>query len=59
MSERLVGALHDDDLMPIGNHAGKRLGDVPDSYWRWFVDQPWSEEKYPALFDYGMVVVDD
>lgn len=50
--------LHDDDKMPFGKHAGKRLGEVPDQYWRWFLSEPWCEE-YPALVEYANHCVDD
>jgi len=51
------GRLTDDDPMPIGKHKGKRLGDVPDSYWAWFLDQDWCD-KYPKLVEYANTGVD-
>ena len=53
MSERSI--LHDDDRMPFGKWKGIRLGEVPDSYWRWFLQQYWSSE-YPELLEYAKVV---
>lgn len=58
MSEYNPNALSDDDRMPIGKHRSKRLGEVPDWYWRWFLDQPWCDE-YPALVEYANHVVED
>lgn len=51
-------ALHDDDKMPFGKHKGQRLGDVPDSYWRWFLQQDWAEQ-YPDLLEYAKLVEDE
>lgn len=51
-------ALHDDTPMPFGKHKGKRLGDVPDHYWRWFLGQDWCDE-YPDLVEYANVICDE
>jgi len=45
-------------IMPFGMHKGERLGQVPDSYWRWFLDQDWCD-TYPDLVTYANEVVDD
>lgn len=45
---------HDGDIMEWGTHSGKQLGDIPDSYWKWFLAQPWSV-KYPDLVEYAKV----
>lgn len=50
--------LHDDDLMPFGKHKGQKLGSVPDSYWRWFLDQDWCDQ-YPDLVQYANLVNDE
>lgn len=50
MSERTT--LHDDSPMPFGKHKGMRLGDIPDSYWMWFLDQTWSSQ-WPDLVSYA------
>ena len=47
--------LHDDDLMPFGKWHGQRLGDVPDHYWKWFVQQDWADQ-YPELLEYAKLV---
>jgi len=46
--------------MPIGKYkdAGATLGEVPDSYWRWFLQQEWANE-YPDLVDYALIVEDE
>lgn len=48
----------DDDKMPFGKHKGERLGDVPDSYWRWFLGQQFCD-NYPDLVQYANLVDDD
>ena len=51
--------LHDDSPMPIGKFKGKRLADVPEWWWSWFMVQSWCD-KYPDLVQYGnYVLVDD
>jgi uncharacterized protein (DUF3820 family) len=50
--------LHDDSPMPFGKHKGQRLGEVPDSYWRWFLRQEWCDE-HPQLVDYANLVDDE
>lgn len=47
--------LHDESIMPFGKHKGKKLGEVPDSYWLWFLQQEWSS-KYPELVEYAQAV---
>ncbi len=37
---------------------GTRLGEVPDHYWRWFLQQEWSS-KYPDLVAYAQYVEDE
>lgn len=49
--------LSDDDKMPFGKWKGTRLGEVPDHYWRWFLDQEWCVE-WPDLVDYGNLIDD-
>ena len=50
--------LNDDDVMPFGKHKNERLGDVPDSYWRWFLNQPFAVE-YPDLLAYAQLIEDE
>lgn len=50
--------LSDDDLMPFGKHKGQRLGQVPDSYWRWFLQQDWCNE-HPRLVEYANLIEED
>lgn len=58
MSQYDPNALTDESLMPIGIHKGKRLGDIPDDYWEWFLKQDWCD-KYPAIVQYANNVSDD
>lgn len=50
--------LHDDDKMPFGKHKGERLGEVPDSYWLWFLKQDWCDQ-WPDLVEYAKLVEED
>ena len=56
MSERTT--LHDEDVMPWGKWAGTPLGNVPDHYWRWFLDQAWCDQ-WPKLVEYANHCVED
>lgn len=58
MPEYNPNVLTDDDTMPWGMHHGKRLGEVPDSYWRWFLDQDWCDD-YPAMVEYANLCVEE
>ena len=49
---------HDDDRMPFGKYKGQRLGDVPDSYWRWFLSQDWCDE-WPDLVEYANLIEEE
>lgn len=52
--------VNDDHLMPFGKHKqeGKTLGQVPDSYWKWFERQDWAHE-WPNLLEYAQLLVED
>ncbi len=50
--------LHDNDKMPFGKYKGQPLGEVPDSYWRWFTGQDFCDE-YPDLVEYANLIVDE
>lgn len=50
--------LNDDDRMPFGKHKGKRLGEVPDCYWFWFLDQEWAKD-HPDLLAYAKLVEEE
>jgi len=51
--------LHDECKMPVrGSYFGEPLGDIPDSYWRWFLRQPWCEQ-YPDLVQYAKLIEDE
>lgn len=43
---------HDKSKMTFGIHKGKNLGEIPDSYWVWFVEQPWAQQ-HPDLVAYA------
>ena len=47
--------LSDDDRMPFGKYKGQRLGEVPDSYWRWFLSQDWCDQ-WPSLVEYANLI---
>lgn len=49
--------LHDDSKMPFGKYKDKPLGDVPDSYWKWFLGQDFCDE-YPKLVEYANLIFD-
>lgn len=53
--------LHDEQPMPFGKYKGQRLGDVPDSYWRWFLRQDWSgrDPDLHDLLEYALLVEED
>jgi len=50
--------LHDDSRMPFGKWRLERLGNVPDYYWRWFLQQDWCDE-WPELVEYANGVSDE
>ena len=50
--------LHDGDPMPFGKHRDKPIGEVPDSYWTWFLGQDWCDQ-YPDLVEYANLIVED
>ena len=50
-----VVRLTDDDWMPFGKHRYELLRDVPDSYFRWFLEQDWCDE-WPSLVEYANVM---
>ncbi len=43
--------LDEDDPMPWGKYEGERLGDVPDSYLTWLIQQDWIGD-HPRLKRY-------
>lgn len=53
-----VTKLNDNDIMPFGKHKGKNLGTIPDSYWNWFLEQPWAKD-YKDLLQYAQLVEKD
>lgn len=53
-----VSKLDDDSPMPFGTHKGKRLGDVPDHYFRWFLGQDWCDQ-WPDLVSYANHVIEE
>lgn len=53
-----VGKLDDSVVMPWGKYKGRTLGEVPDSYWTWFLSQDWCDE-WPDLVEYANHVLDE
>ena len=49
--------LHDDSPMPFGKWKGTRLGEVPDAYFRWFLQQDWCDQ-HPDLVEYANVIME-
>ena len=41
----------DDSPMPFGKYKGTPLRNMPDNYWRWFIEQEWAEYQ-PELLAY-------
>jgi len=41
--------------MEFGKYKGQRLGQVPDSYWRWFRNQEWAA-SWPEYLAYAETV---
>lgn len=46
---------NEDTIMVFGKHKGKRLGDIPSWWFRWFVQQDWAD-KWPGLKKYAEMV---
>ncbi len=44
--------------MYFGKWKGTRLGEVPDSYWRWFLGQEWCDD-WPELVEYANVCIEE
>lgn len=53
-----VHKLDDDSIMPFGKHKGQRLGEVPDHYWRWFLQQEWCDQ-HQDLVEYANTIVEE
>ena len=50
--------MDDNSKMPFGKYKGTRLGDMPDWYWKWFLDQEWCD-KWPDLAEYARLTEED
>ena len=52
--------LNDESVLPFqkSKYAGKRLGAIPASYWRWFLSTDWCD-KWPELVEYANIAVED
>jgi hypothetical protein len=51
--------LTDDDRMTWSRqYKGQRLGEVPDHFWRWFLQQDWCDD-YPDYVEYANLCVED
>jgi len=44
--------MDDNSLMSFGKHRGKKLKNVPASYFLWLYEQEWADEQYHELLDY-------
>lgn len=40
------------DKMPFGKYKGVEMSKVPTGYRDWFVEQDWTEEKFPDIYEY-------
>lgn len=49
--------LTDNDLMPYGQHRGKKLANVPSDYLLWAYDQPWCKGALRAYIQDNMDVL--
>jgi hypothetical protein len=49
--------LNDNCLMEFGKHKGKKLAEIPDHYFKWFLKQDWCDQ-WPELVEYANVVID-
>lgn len=47
-----VNEYDDDSIMPFGKHRGEKLGDIPDSYFIWLLNEDWVAEKFPSIWKY-------
>ena len=52
-----VSKMNDDSIMMFGTHTGKRLGDMPDHWFKWFLSQKWCD-NYPDLVEYANKVIE-
>lgn len=48
---------HDDSIMYFGKHKGEKLGEIPDSYFRWLLNQEWFSE-HGLLKEYAETIED-
>jgi len=44
--------LKDTSPMTFGEHSGKPMSEVPDSYLTWLYEQDWLKAKYPDVHEY-------
>lgn len=44
--------LSDTNVIPFGQHKGKRLKDIPAAYLLWLLDEEWCRKQYPDLITY-------
>jgi uncharacterized protein (DUF3820 family) len=47
-----MAEMFDDSIMPIGTFKGQALINVPAWHLLWLLDQKWTKEQYPDLYDY-------
>jgi hypothetical protein len=41
-----------DSKMPFGKYKGVEMSKVPSAYRSWFLEQDWTEEKFPDIYEY-------
>lgn len=44
--------MNDSDLMPWGDHKGRRMDQLPPNYALWLLEQPWLKESWPKIHSY-------
>ena len=51
MATKRIDGEYGEVRIPFGKHVGDQIGDLPESYMRWCLDQDWFEKQYPELVE--------
>jgi len=51
--------LDDTSVMWFGKYIGKKFSDIPDSYFYWLYNEDWVRGKFPGLYDYCEIRLED